>query len=339
MLSVSGKRQRREKRADRRTREACSDGKKDIGENQTEKLGCQKDDIQISKRAESVEAEIDEADGHAEFGREINSVARAFDQSAVAVEGSSVHEKAEHDGDGENDEEKDVHEYDIGVVEGLIYGVITDDDVRRGKAEGAIQKCMRANTENTDGKTRLIHIIAALDGCDTGKQSGDDESRQRTENDREDHAEPAELDRTEIELTDGIAEQKVADKRSERGREHGDMQVFADGRFSDQAVDQNADEGRPHIQKIKSVKTVRDNENVRREGFCVGFRLGDEDHQIAGKSAQTCVEQRACQTAQIKVVRYQFGRRSQDSEKIFPKDIVFLGVIQCEGNCRKQGKA
>lgn len=198
---------------------------------------------------------------------------------------------------------------------------------------------MRANTEDADGKPRLIHIVSSLDGCDTGKQSGHDESRQRTENDCEDHAEPAKLDHTQVKLTDGIAEQKVTDERSEGGREHGDMQIFADGGFSDQTVDQNTDEGRPHIQKVKSVKAVCDDENIRREGFRVCLCLGDEDHQIAGESAQTCVEQRARQTTKIKVVRDQFGRRCQYAEKISPKDIVFFGIMQCEGNRQEQSKA
>ena len=339
VLSVCGERQSRKERTDRGTREACADGKSDLGENHTKKLGCQKDDIQISKRTESVKTEVDKADGHAEFGREVKAVTRAFEQSAVSVEGLSVHNEAKHDGCEEYEEEKDIHEYDIGIIEGIINGIVTNDNVRRGKTEGAVQKRVRANTENADGKSCLIHIVASLDGCDTGEKSGDDKSRQRTEYDGKDHTEPAELDRTEIELTDGIAEQKVADERSERGGEHGDMQIFADGSFSDQTVDQNADEGRPHIQKVESVKAMCDDENIRCKGFCVGFRLGDEDHQIAGKSAQTCVEQRACQTAQIKVVRDQFGWRSQDAEKVFPKGVVFFGIIQCEGNCRKQGKA
>ena len=339
VLTVSGERQCREERADRGTGEACSDRKTDLREDHTKKFRCEKDDVQISKCAKSVKAEIDETDGHTEFGREIKSVARAFEQSTISVEGFSVHNKAQHNGSEEDDEEKDIHEYDVGIVEGIVYGIIADDDVRRGKSEGAVQERVRADAENTDGESCLVHIISSLDGGDTGKQSGYDKSRQRTEYDRKDHAEPAELDRTEMKLTDGIAEQKVADERRERGREHGDMQIFTDRRFSDQTVNKDTDEGRPHIQKIKSVKAMCDDENICCEGFCVGFCLGDEDHQIAGKTAQTCVEQCACQTTQVKVVSYQFGWRSQDAEKISPECVVFFGVVQCEGNCRKQGKA
>ena len=79
VLTVSGKRQCREERADRGTREACSDGEADLGEDHAKQLGRQKDDVQICKRTESVKTEVDEADGHTEFGREIKSVARAFE--------------------------------------------------------------------------------------------------------------------------------------------------------------------------------------------------------------------------------------------------------------------
>ena len=88
-----------------------------------------------------------------------------------------------------------------------------------------------------------------------------------------------------MKLTDSIAKQKVADEWRKCGREHSDMQIFTDRMFCDQAVDQNADEGRPHIQKIKSVKTMRNDEKICRKGFCIGARFADEDHQIAGKSA------------------------------------------------------
>ena len=40
VLSVCGECQRRKQCTDRRTREACADGKSDLGENHTEKLGC-----------------------------------------------------------------------------------------------------------------------------------------------------------------------------------------------------------------------------------------------------------------------------------------------------------
>ena len=206
MLSVGGERQRREDGSDRGTREARMDGERDGGEQQAYDLRRKKDDIQISENAEPVNAEIDEADGHSEFGGKIKSVARAFDQSAVAVEGFSVHKKAEDNCGEEQDEEEDIHEYDIGIVEGIVYGVIADDDVGRGKSEGAVQKRVRANAENTDGKPRLIHIVASLYRGDTGEQSGNDKSRQRAENNGEDHAEQAELDRSEMELTDGVAE-------------------------------------------------------------------------------------------------------------------------------------
>ena len=139
-------------------------------------------------------------------------------------------------------------------------------------------------------------------------------------------------------MSDGVTEKQVADEGSECGREHGDVQIFADGVLGDQAIDQNAYEGRPHIQKIKSVKAVCDDENICREGFCVGSCSAEQDHQIAGKSAQRCVKKGACQAAQIEIVRNQLGRRRQNAEKIRKKVFVFPRIVQGEGDCDEKGK-
>ena len=87
------------------------------------------------------------------------------------------------------------------------------------------------------------------------------------------------------------------------------MQIFTEGVFRDQTIDHDTDKRRPHIQEVKTVKAMCDDEQICREGFCVGFRFGDEDHQIACESAQPRVEERACQTSEIEIIRYQFGGR------------------------------
>lgn len=307
VLSVCDERQRGKDCADGGTRKSRGDGQLNGRENYAEQIGHDEDDVQICEKAEPVNAEVDKADGHSEFRREIGSASRAAPKVVVIVKISAVHEKAEDDRCQEENEEKDIHEYDVRIVEGFVDGVISDNDVRRGKSERTVEQCVRANTEDTDGKPRLIHIVALLYCGYTGEQRGNDKARKRAENDCEDHAGKAELDCSEVELTDGVTEEQVADEGRKRGGEHGDVQIFADGGLGDQTIDQNAYEGRPHIQKIKSVKAVRDDENICREGFCVGSRSAEEDHQIAGKSAQSCVEKRACQASQIKIVCDQLG--------------------------------
>ena len=245
----------------------------------------------------------------------------------IIVKISAVHEKAEDDRRQEENEEKDVHEYDIGIVEGLVYGVIPDNNVRRGKAERAIKECIGANAEDADGKSCLIHIIFLLYSGYTGEQCGDNKSRKRTEKDCEDHAGNTKLDRTEIELSDGITEEQVADEGSECGREHGDVQIFADGLFGDQTIDQNAYKGRPHIQKIETVKAVGNDENVCREGLGIGSRSAEEDHQIAGESAQRRVKKGACQASQIEIVRDQLGGGRQNAEEIRKKIFEFSRIV------------
>ena len=79
MLSVGRERQRRENRADRGSREACANGETNCGEKHAEKLRRDKDDVQISEEAKTVNTEVDETDGHSEFGGKIKTVSRAFD--------------------------------------------------------------------------------------------------------------------------------------------------------------------------------------------------------------------------------------------------------------------
>ena len=245
----------------------------------------------------------------------------------IIVKISAVHEKAEDDRRQEENEEKDIHEYDVRIVEGFVDGVISDNDVRRGKAERTVEQRVRANTEDTDGKPRLIHIVALLYCRYTGEQRGNDKARKRAENDCEDHAGKAELDRSEVELSDGVTEKQVADEGCERGGEHGDVQIFADGVLGDQAIDQNAYEGRPHIQKIKSVKAVRNDENICREGLGIGSRSAEEDHQIAGESAQRRIKKGACQASQIEIVRDQLGGGRQNAEEIRKKIFEFSRIV------------
>ena len=71
---------------------------------------------------------------------------------------------------------------------------------------------MRSNTENSNGKPCLIHIISLLDGRNAGKKRRNDKSDQSAENNRKNNAENAEPDVSQTELSDGITEQKVTDK-------------------------------------------------------------------------------------------------------------------------------
>ena len=176
MLSVCDERQRGKDCADGGTRKSRGDGQLNGRENHAEKIGHDENDVQICEKAEPVNAEVDKADGHSEFRREIGSASRAAPKVVIIVKISAVHEKAEDDRCQKENEEKDIHEYDVRIVEGFVDGIISDNNVRRGKAERAVEQCVRANTEDTDGKPRLIHIVALLYCRYTGEQRGDDKA-------------------------------------------------------------------------------------------------------------------------------------------------------------------
>ena len=140
-----------------------------------------------------------------------------------------------------------------------------------------------------------------------GEKRGNDEACRRTEYDRQNNAEDAHIDLTEMELTDGISEKKVADKGRKRGGKHRHMEIFAHGVLRDKAINQYADEGRPHIKEIKTVETMRDYEDIRRKGCGVRFCFTDPHNKVTGKTTKTGVEKRTCKTAEIEIVRNQFG--------------------------------
>ena len=94
------------------------------------------------------------------------------------------------------------------------------------------------------------------------------------------------------------------------------MQIFAQGILCGKAVNDNADKGRPHIDKIKSVKAMGNNKNVRRKGGRRCARATDENKQIASKTAKSCIEQRACKTSYAEIVGNELGRACTNAEEI-----------------------
>ena len=85
------------------------------------------------------------------------------------------------------------------------------------------------------------------------------------------------------------------------------MQVFAHGMLRDEAIDENADEGRPHIEDVQTVKAVRDDEDIRRKGRGIRLRLADKNDQIASETAKACVEERARKASEIEIVCDKLG--------------------------------
>ena len=132
------------------------------------------------------------------------------------------------------------------------------------------------NTENTDGKAGLVHIVSAEHGRRAGEQGRDKESRKNAEHEREDDAKDAEAADLER-ASGGIVEQKVADKGRERGGEHGQMQVVPDRDLFDVAIDEHADKGGPHIDEVQAVEAMRDDQQIGRKGGAVGVGAADCD--------------------------------------------------------------
>ena len=86
------------------------------------------------------------------------------------------------------------------------------------------------------------------------------------------------------------------------------MKVLTNGVLGDEAIDQNADEGRPHIEEIQAVKAMGDDQNVRCEGGTVCARLTEDQNKRAGKSADPGVEKCRREVSEGKIVGDQLCR-------------------------------
>ena len=297
MLSVCGKGQRRKGNTDSRARKADTLGQE--GEN----FGKNENDIEICQNTKSVNTDIDQTYGHTEFIKEGYTVARAVNELFISVKASSVEEKAHEDRCGEKNQEKDIHKSAILIRKRIVGGIFNDQRFGLGCTKRFIHKGINKDTENTDGKSRLIHIEAAVHCRRAGEQGGNDKSCRKSEKDCQNDTKRGDLRLAKFKVAaERIAEQKVADERAERRGKERNVNVFTERLFRDEAIEQNADKGRPHIDKIESVKAMRDDEHIARKGGGRGFHTAEQNDGVAGKSANGGVKKRTAKTAKTEIV-------------------------------------
>ena len=116
------------------------------------------------------------------------------------------------------------------------------------------------------------------------------------------------------------------------------MNVIAIACFGQLAINEHADEGRPHIEEVKTVKAVGNNEHITREGGGGRLYAADLNDDIAGKTADGGVEKRAAKTAEGKIVGDELGGGGQDAEKVLP-EIRFTRVDDGDRCGDEEGKA
>ena len=332
VLSICGEGESGKGDADGGAREA------DTLRQEGEDLGQNKDHVEIGKDAKAVNTHVDEANGHTEFVEEVCAIARAVQELFIAVKAETVEGKAEEDRRGKKKNEKDIHKSAICVGKGIVSGVIDHDGVGCFDAEGAIHKGIDKNTENTDGETCFIHIEATMHGCRAGQERGDDESDGDAEKKRQNDAERGGLRRTEGEFfTDGVTEKEVADERTERCGKKGNVDVITIMSAAQFAVNEDADEWRPHIKKIQTVKAVRNDEHIACKGGGGCLHAADLDDDIASKTADGGVEKGAAESAEGEIVCDELGRRGQNACEIAPK-CRFFRINNGDGGGDEKGK-
>ena len=312
MLSVSREGQRGKRNANGGARKADALGQK------RENLGQEEHQIEVCQNTKSVYTKVDKANGHTEFIGKIEAVPRAFQERAVIAEGAAVEQKAEQLTKSKEDDEKDIHKSPINVPKAfIIVGVLPYYRFGRHDAKRFVKEAVYKNTEHSQSEPRLVHIVTAVHSGGSGQERGNEKTRAKAEQNRHQNAYNVYVCPRNIDVdAKRIAEQKIADKGRKCRGEHCHVQIFAQGILCGKAVNDNADKGRPHIDKIKSVKAMGNNKNVRRKGGRRCARATDENKQIASKTAKSCIEQRACKTSYAEIVGNELGRACTNAEEI-----------------------
>ena len=304
-----------------------------------EDLGQDEDHVEISEDAESVNAHVDKAHGHAEFIQKVRAVARAVQKLRVAAEAEAIEREAKEDRGGKEQDEKDVHKAAIRIGQGVILGIYDGDDLGGIDAEGAVHERIDENAEDADGKACFIHIEAAVHGGRAGEKRGHDEADGDAEKERETYAQHGGLNLACGELlAEGVAEDEIADEGTERRGEKRDVDVIAVAGLGQLAVNEDADEGRPHIEKVETIEAMRHDEHIARKGGGGRFHAADLNDDIAGETADGCVKKRAAETAEGEIIGDELGGGGQDAEDILPK-IRFPCVNDGDRRGDEKGKA
>ena len=92
----------------------------------------------------------------------------------------------------------------------------------------------------------------------------------------------------------------------------------------------------PHVEKIKAVETVGNDQEIARQCIHMG-RPGQKDHGSAHHgAAKPRVQKCRGETSDVEVIRHQRPRRHQDPQKILSQCSPGPGVSRSRGSRKKQ---
>lgn len=235
MLSHGGKGQCGQKHADGRPGKACSVGKGD-------------DQVQVEQEKGSVDADIDQAEGHSVFFGKIASVAGIFEQPPITADAFSVEQPAKEKAECKDAEEKKVGIEMIRMAEAVVNLIVPGNAPHRENAHGFIHKVKNKKTEDSKGQTAVIEVIALMPCLCAGKDGRNDKPKEDAEQKSQEDAFPGETELTEL-ITAFlcIAEKKFTDERAEAGRKHADMEIAFVVQLFQVQVEERRQKARPHI--------------------------------------------------------------------------------------------
>ncbi len=332
VLSVRRKGQGGKDHAHRRARKAHAARKRG------EYFGQNENDIQIRNEEQSVDGNVYHTKRHTELVGKILAVARAFYKLFVLAHAPLPQNNARDEICGKENDEKYVHKAAICVRTCKIFGVVNGRGGRRVDAERVVHKGVDENAEHTYGKSRLVEIVASVhSGCARQKRQNDKADGDAA-NDGDGKTYPIYPCDVGVVVAHGITEKHLADKGRKGGGEKRDVNVFRDLFLHNGAVEQNTDEGRPHIQKIQPVKAVRDDEHIAREGRGIGVYLANVYDGVCKKTANGGVKKRASKPAEREIVGDELAWRGENVAQIVEK-IPLFRINDRDGRGEQEKKA
>ena len=150
-----------------------------------------------------------------------------------------------------------------------------------------------------------------MEGLGLGAERGHGHAHDHADDDGQQHAQRRHV----VNLRGRIAEQHLADQRSQRRGEHGEVDELAEGLLLDQGVDEGAQDEGQDGQQVDAVGAVAHGEHVGRDGAAAHHCAGQEHHQAADRAHQRRIQHCAGDAADFdeEVVLGQQRRLGEDA--------------------------
>ena len=196
-----------------------------------------------------------------------------------------------------------------------LIGIVDDQGLRDVK--GLVHEIIDQETEESEGKTAVVEVVAFVPGLGAGQNGRDHESDEQGEQERQDQTGAGDPDFTGNKpVFERVAEQEFTDEGAETGGEHADMKILLDVQVPHPHVDHGSEEAGPHVQEIQSVEAVGDDQEKAGQGVRVGVPLQPDHEKAHADAAGACVQKGCGQTPETEIVRDKRAGRRHNADPV-----------------------